>query len=184
MLILGPDPGSGFANQGYDSRCRNYKPELTVTFPCKLDANRSLISTISGENYQKDKKGEPALATPWVICMQNSKLGRIEFVASYGSGIEKPKSTLPVAPGYGRCPHVSGYGAPGRRFSPTYVGKEKPLYETKDIHWDLLPKLKPVPATPDWAVMEQVLSSVHGDHVESWLVQYSMPRREPTQLRA
>ncbi|MFW6277082.1 MAG: hypothetical protein ACOC1J_00320 [Prolixibacteraceae bacterium] len=32
---------------GYDSRSSTYDPELSVAFPCKLQPNQSLISTIS-----------------------------------------------------------------------------------------------------------------------------------------
>ena len=35
------------ANQGYDSRSGTYRPESSVTFPVRLNVNRSLVSAIS-----------------------------------------------------------------------------------------------------------------------------------------
>ena len=46
MIVLKEDE-----KQGYDSRLKNYNPDLSVKFPCPLVVNRSLISTISNTSF-------------------------------------------------------------------------------------------------------------------------------------
>lgn len=178
MIILDPDPaapGTGFADQGYDSRCRNYKPECSVGFPCQLKVSRTLISTISGENYQPDRKGNIALATPFVFYALPSKLGGLEWLPSCAPGSDKPRSTLATCLETAAVLTCLDKAPPADAFRPPYAGTAKPIYQTKSIRWDLLPKLKPIPSTPDFALMERYFQRPWLDHVDSWLIQYSMP---------
>jgi len=168
MMVLGPDSlhdskWDGFTYQGYDSRVAgNYKPELSVKFPCQLEVNRSLISTISSEKYETNKKGELALATPYVLGMAkppfffcNPTTGAVLDTAAVLTCLDKEP--------------------PADAFRPSYAGTEKPIYRTKDIRWDILPKLKPTPSTPDWASMERIFQRPWLDHMSCWVMQVLMP---------
>jgi hypothetical protein len=64
---------------------------------------------------------------------------------------------------------------PADAFRPAYAGKDKTIYETKDIQWDLLPKLKPVASTPDFEKMARIYQRPWLDHIGDWTIQYTAP---------
>jgi hypothetical protein len=102
--------------QGFDSRSTTYDPACSIAFPYKLDANRTLISTISNsypivENcrheiiWHSEKKQRSLLRTAAVLTCLASE-------------------------------------PPADAFRPPYAGTDKRLYEVKDLRWDLLLNLK------------------------------------------
>ena len=64
---------------------------------------------------------------------------------------------------------------PADAFRPPYAGTEKPIYESKNIRWDLLPKLQAPASTPDWSKMERVFQRPWLDHVDTWAYQFCFP---------
>jgi hypothetical protein len=160
MIFLGPyredGRGSGFGHQGYDSRAPNYAAPLSVVFPCRLPANQTLISTISSETYADNG----SLATP-------SVLGE--------NGIFLAHKKEPLALETAAVLTCLKEAPPADAFRPPYVGTDKPIYTTRDIHWDLLPRLKPVPSTPDWSEIERIFERPWLDHIDVWLTQYTLP---------
>ena len=164
MIILGPDGAkgeTGFEHQGYDSRSPDYVPEMSVKFPCALPANQTLISTISSEAYGPDGK----LATPNVLSEMKNKMDFKTLVLSL--------DTAAVLTCLAQAP-------PADAFRPPYVGTNKPIYETKDLNLDLLPKLNPVPSTPDWDAAIRVFQRPWLDLPYSWLNQCMLPgQNEP-----
>ncbi len=168
MIVLGPDLNdrlNGFSTQGYDSRLAgNYRPELSVKFPCQLEVNRSLISTISSERYETNHLGVLQLATPNV-------LGQIKPPLMFCP------ATLPVVLDTAAVLTCLDQEPPADAFRPSYAGMEKTIYQTKDIHWGVLPKLKPTPSTPEWASMERVFQRPWIDHIHSWAIQTLAPGR-------
>lgn len=161
MIIMGRDltgskAGAGFGNQGYDSRGLCFTPESSITFPHVLDVNQSLISSVSSESYGKDGK----LETPFVLAdLPLKNCGKTMQSAMQDAAI---LTCLDQAP-------------PADAFRPAYAGKDKTIYETKDIKWDLLPKLRAPSSTPSWPVMERIFQRPWLDHLDSWAYQYNFP---------
>lgn len=143
-------------NQGYDSRVLNYDPALSVAFPCRLEVDRSLISTISSAHY--DDKGK--LATP---------------SAAHGTGFMLFPATQPLALEGAAVLTCLAAAPPADAFRPPYVGTAKPIYRASDLRLDILPRLPPVPATPDWETMIRQFERPWLDHLGTWLVQHTMP---------
>jgi len=164
MIILEPESNAksgGFEHQGYDSRSPNYLPEMSVVFPCQLAVDRTLISTISSEAYGPDGK----LATPSVLSESGNKMDH---------------PTLPLSLDTAAVLTCLKEAPPADAFRPPYVGKEKPIYETKDLKVDLLPKLQPVASTPKWEAMTRIFQRPWLDLPYSWLNQYMLPgQNEP-----
>jgi hypothetical protein len=153
---LGPKNRTGFDQQGYDSRAINYDPSLSQTFPLRVDAGTSLISTVSSE--ARDDAGK--LATP-------SVLGEFKFFL-----------TGPLAPLALRSAAiltVLDKAPPADAFRPAYAGKDKAIYRASAVRRDLLPKLAPVASTPDWAMMERIFERPWLDHTSSWIIQHTLP---------
>ncbi len=130
-------------NQGYDSRSVTYDASLSLKLPYNLEADRSLISSISNTSFpvesfsknisvsEKEKKSQSALKAAAVLtCLS-----------------EEP---------------------PPDAFRPAYVGKEKVIYEEKDINWDLLPKLSPAGSVPSWPEYERYFQRPWIDHICNW----------------
>ena len=103
-------------NQGYDSRSKTYDPGCSITYPCKLAPDRTLISTLSrdypiGEScgrqimWDSEKKQRTLLRTAAVLTCLASE-------------------------------------PPADAFRPPYAGTEKPIYRAGDLKWDLLLNLK------------------------------------------
>ena len=159
MIVLGPDKAGTFDKQGYDSRATNYEPGASVPFPCQLPVNQSLISSISSETYKNGK-----LATPYIPAA---------LFPDQLKGLAVPEEqlaldTIAVLTCLDKTP-------PADAFRPPYSGANKTIYETKDIQWNLLPNLKPVEGTPDWAKMARVYQRPWIDHIGEWLIQYTAP---------
>jgi hypothetical protein len=137
--------------QGYDSRLINYDPTLSVTYPCALPVNQSLISTISNETFPV-----PVLLS--ALMWKSEAQGALALKAA------AVLTCLDKAP-------------PADAFRPPYVGSDKPIYETKDLKWDILPKLAVPPGAPvpDWAQFERYFQRPWLDHMQSWLLQLTGP---------
>lgn len=147
---------TGFEQQGYDSRSPNYSPDLTLTFPYRLEADRSLISTISSET----RNAEGKLATPFVLGQNGMRLCSPAMPLSLRSAAVL--TCLRNEP-------------PADAFRPSYVGTTKPLYRKSQLRWDLLPALKPVETTPAWDKIERIFERPWLDHTYSWVNQYMLP---------
>ena len=102
--------------QGFDSRSATYDPSCSITFPYKLDANRTLISTISN---------------PYPI------VGNCRHEIIWRS--EKKQRSLLRAAALLTC---LASEPPADAFRPPYAGTDKSIYETKNLRWDLLLNLK------------------------------------------
>ncbi len=146
MIVLKPDP-----NQGYDSRAKNYQPDLSVTFPCTLDVNRSIISTISNETFP-------------VTVLVSDLLWRGEKQSAVALKAAAILTCLDKEP-------------PADAFRPPYTGTDKPIYEAKNIQWDLLPKLAAPPGAtvPSWEQYEKYMERPWLDNIDSWMYQFTMP---------
>ena len=155
MIFLGRV--TGFGVQGYDSRALGYDPKASVAFPLQLPVNRSLISSISSETY--DAKGQ--VSTPTVFG------GFVGFI-NLGPTDSTVMQAVAVLTCLDKVP-------PADAFRPPYAGTEKPIYQAKDLHWEILPKLKPVPSTPDWAKMERVFQRPWLDHIAFFAYQRCYP---------
>jgi hypothetical protein len=150
-------------SQGYDSRLVNYDPSLSVAFPCTLPTNQSLISTISNETFP-------------VPVLLHDIMWKSEAQGSLALQSAAILTCLDKAP-------------PTDAFRPPYCGTDKPIYETKDLKWDILPKLavpppvSPPPGategpglkTPDFALYERYFQRPWLDHIDSWLLQDTGP---------
>jgi len=130
------------SRQGYDSRSTSYDPQLSVKYPCVLEPNQSLISTISHTSFPvtnfchkimwtAEKKAQCALKAAAVL------------------------TCLPEAP-------------PADAFRPTYAGNEKSIYRAKDLKWELLLSLKPAGKVPAWEDFERYFQRPWIDHLISW----------------
>jgi hypothetical protein len=156
MVVGAPTKNGTFTKQGYDSRALNFDPSLSISYPYRLPPGQSLISTISSEAYKDGK-----LETPSIIGMY------------YPDGNDKATAVLAldtaaVLTCLDKVP-------PADAFRPAYAGTDKTLYETKDIRWDLLPKLKPVASTPDWEKMARIYQRPWIDHISDWTIQFTAP---------
>lgn len=161
MVVAGPATpnqknSTGFDRQGYDSRPTNYEPELSIRFPYKLEPDRTLISTASNE--ERNSAGK--LATPFVLG---------------GQKIFLCPPTMPLALRSAAVLTCLRSAPPPDAFRPPYAGTAKPLYLKSKLRWDLLPALKPVASTPDWAAMERIFERPWLDHTYAWLNQYMLP---------
>ena len=161
MIVSGRDfdadkLGTGFGSQGYDSRGLSYAPKRSVVFPYQLPVNRTLISTISSETYGAD--GKPS--SPYVLD---------------GLGLLFCTPTIPSVMRTAAVLTCLDKAPPADAFRPPYVGTEKPIYQLKDLRWELLPKLKPIASTPDWAKMERVFERPWLDHFDSWGYMFCIP---------
>jgi len=144
MIVIEPEK-----SQGYDSRLISYNAAASVVFPCKLETQRSLISSVSNEvlpvpllctdmMWSSEKKGNLALQSASILtCLD-----------------QEP---------------------PADAFRPSYAGKEKPIFKASQIRWDLLPKLKAAGPVPEWTQFERYFERPWLDHQESWLHQLTGP---------
>ena len=135
--------------QGYDSRSNSYSKEYSVMLPLTLEANRSIISSISNtelpvDNFAKDimwpgeKKSEVVLKTAAVL------------------------TSLEKVP-------------PKDAFRPPYAGTEKHIFQAKDIRWEKLPRLEPAGEVPSWQQFERYFQRPWIDHLMSWEQQQLVP---------
>jgi len=159
MIVLGPDKDGRFEKQGYDSRALNYDPAMTLEYPVHLPVNQSLISTISSEAYKDGKLETPYIPGALMKAQAKQILGATGALALDTAAV---LTCLDKEP-------------PADAFRPAYAGTDKTIYQTKDIHWNLLPNLKPVASTPDWEKMARIYERPWLDHIGSWVIQYSAP---------
>jgi hypothetical protein len=148
-----PDPGR---QQGYDSRLGNYHPALSVRFPLELEAQRSLISTISATHI--DDRGE--LATPY-SCGE--------------AGLPLCQKTLPLVLQTAAVLTCLDQPPPPDCFRPAYVGTQKTLYRFDQVQWSLLPRLPAVPSLPASGSIARLFERPWIDHTNSWFIQYLGP---------
>lgn len=144
MIVLKPDD-----KQGFDSRPKNYNPALSVTYPCALPVNQSLISTIGNETFP-------------VEVLHSAIMWRQEQKAPMALKAAAILTCLDKAP-------------PDDAFRPPYGGTDKPIYETKNLKWDVLPKLAPAGAVPSWPQFERYFERPWLDNITSFYYQYTMP---------
>jgi len=136
--MVNPVPGT----QGYDSRINFYDSAVAAEFPLKLKPGSSLVSTVS--------------------------LGAPDFEGGFkdfrGAKVSASHAYLRTA----AVLTVVAEEVPSGTFRPPYAGDAKPLYSTGQLRWDLLPKLRPVSGTPDYADYERGLQRVWLQHIKDW----------------
>ena len=144
MIVMKADP-----SQGYDSRPRNFDPALSVEFPCTLQVNQSIISTVSNPDVN---------------------------VSNFVHALMWPRETKSqLALRAAAVLTCLGEAPPADSFRPPYAGTQKPLHRLPDLRWDLLPKLTPIGDAPAWEQWERYLQRPWLDHVSSWLYQVTGP---------
>lgn len=153
---LGPKNRTGFDQQGYDSRSINYEPSLSLSFPLRLEPGRTLISTVSNEEL--DASGQ--LATPYLP-------GQL--------GLFLCKPVMPLALRSAALLTCVAEPPSADAFRPPYAGADKTVYRAGQLRRDLLPAIKPVASTPDWAVIERLFERPWLDHTASWTNQHLLP---------
>jgi hypothetical protein len=138
-------------NEGYDSRPKNFSPELSATLPVQLDVNRTLISTISNDHL-------PVTVLCSDLLWKGEQQGALALKAA------AVLTCLDKEP-------------PADAFRPPYIGTNKPIYEAKNIDWNVLPKLAvPAGATvPSWAQYERYLQRPWIDNIDSWMYSFTVP---------
>ncbi len=156
MVHLGKSGDKNLSRQGLDSRSKTYDPELSISFPYTLEANRSLISSVSGETF--NDKGK--LATPNV-------LGQLGFFLT--------KKTQDYALESSAVLTCLDQVPPADAFRPAYVGTEKTIYRAKDLQWDKLLKLAPTASMPKWETMERAFERPWFEIPASWQMQHFGP---------
>lgn len=153
MIVAGPDgvTPSGFNAQGYDSRSASYDSRLSISYPRHLLPGQSLISSRSAERYK-----DGVLATPCII-------GEL-FDLGQMCRPEEPivLDTAAVLTCLDREP-------PADAFRPPYAGKDKPIYQARDIQWSRLPALKPTGSMPDFSKMARAFERPWLDHCGNYL---------------
>jgi hypothetical protein len=137
----------GNRGQGYDSRVRNYEPDLTIEFPYTLEVNHSLVSTDS----------HPPAALPAKPFFKGSR-DRSWAVLRTAAVL----TCLAEAP-------------PADAFRPCYAGTDKAEYRASDLRRELLLKLKPVDSTPSYEQFARYFQRLWLDDQTTWLASRSYP---------
>ncbi len=140
-------------SQGYDSRGITYDPKASVTFPYELEANRSLISSISEVSVPNT-----AMYADLMWASEKENLNVMKTAAVLTSLSEAP---------------------PADAFRPTYVGADKEIFRASSLQWDQLQKL-PMDATqypvPSFSQYERYLERPWLDHLNgAWEGQWLLP---------
>jgi len=135
--------------QSYDSRGGAFDIEGCVKLPLKLEPNLSLISSISNTSLPVDNFCKNIMWEGEKKCQNVMK-------------------TVAVLTCLKAVPPVNA-------FRPPYVGINKPIFLARDIHWDLLPKLKPAGEVPSWEEFERYFQRPWIDHLLSWSQQELVP---------
>ena len=137
------------AKEGFDSRAKNYDPGMSVAFPCNLAANQSLVSTISNTTFP-------------VKVLQADMMWSQEKMTSTALQSAAILTCLDKAP-------------PDDAFRPPYAGTDKPIYETKNLQWNILPKLAPAGEVPSWPQFERYFQRPWLDNIANWTYMFTMP---------
>ena len=137
--------------QGYDSRSGSFRKSDPISLPFKLAPQLSLISSISNTTLPVDNFCTNMM---W----ENEKKSQVVMKAA---AVLTCLSEVP----------------PGDAFRPPYVGTEKPIFQAKNIKWNLLPKLQsPAGAeVPSWHEFERYFQRPWLDHLMSWEQQELVP---------
>jgi hypothetical protein len=137
--------------QGYDSRSASFRKNDAVMLPLTLTPQLSLISSISNATLPVDN-----------------------FCANIMWENEKKSQVVMKAAAVLTC--LTGV-PPNDAFRPPYVGIEKPIFQAKDIKWNLLPKLAAPAGTevPSWQEFERYFQRPWLDHLMSWEQQELVP---------
>jgi hypothetical protein len=148
MVVMSVGPA-----QGYDSRGITYDPGASITFPYRLAANRSLISSIS----------EPAVPNTAVQADLMWESEKTSYAVMKTAAVLTSLSEVP----------------PPDAFRPTYVGGNKEIFRASNLRWDRLLNLpmdtSPVP-TPPFAQYERFLERPWIDHMNgTWEGNYLLP---------
>lgn len=144
MIVLKPG-----GSQGYDSRLKNYRPELSVAYPVRLEPGQSLISTISNETFP-------------VPVMHRALMWSQESSASLALRAAAVLTVLTEPP-------------PEDAFRPAYAGADKTIHRAKNLRLERLPRLAPPGQTPSWEQFERYLQRPWLDHISSWMLQTTGP---------
>ncbi|HET9277712.1 MAG TPA: hypothetical protein VFN95_05985, partial [Flavitalea sp.] len=137
--------------QGYDSRSASFRKNDAISLPLTLTPDRSLISSISNTTLPVDNFCKN-------IMWDNEKKSQVVMKAA------AVLTCLKEIP-------------PADAFRPPYVGTQKPIFQAKDIQWNLLPKLQ-APAgaeVPSWPEFERYFQRPWLDHLMSWEQQELVP---------
>ncbi|GAA2539044.1 hypothetical protein GCM10010409_11990 [Mycolicibacterium diernhoferi] len=148
MVVMDVGPA-----QGYDSRGTTYDAATSITFPYELEADRSLISSIS------------EVSTP-----NTAMYADLMWSSEKESG--NVMKTAAVLTSLSETP-------PADAFRPSYVGADKEIFRASGLNWDLLQNL-PVDATkypvPSFAQYERYLERPWLDHLNgAWEGQWLLP---------
>ena len=136
--------------QAYDSRGRNFDPDVAVSFPYELGVNRSLISSISHRTMPNRHLHHELM---WASEQMTYSALRAAAVLT----------SLPEAP-------------PADAFRPPYAGTHKPIFRASDLRWDLLLELEAPDDVPNWATVERYLERPWLDHMNgSWVQAIVVP---------
>jgi hypothetical protein len=135
--------------QGYDSRQKNFDPQLSVSFPCTLQPGQSLVSTISST-----ETNVPVLLKEIMWKSESRTTQALKSAAILTCVAEAP---------------------PADAFRPPYVAANLPLYRVSQIQWEKLPRLQPPDTVPAWEQFERYLQRPWLDHTSNWVFQYTGP---------
>ncbi|MEJ7826681.1 MAG: hypothetical protein WKF91_00740 [Segetibacter sp.] len=135
--------------QSYDSRSGSFSKNNIIKFPLVLAPDLSLISSISNTTLPVDN-----------------------FCKNIMWDSEKKSQTVMKAAAVLTCLKE----APAKdAFRPPYAGTDKPIFLSRDIKWDLLPKLKAAGEVPSWSEFERYFERPWLDHLLSWEQQELVP---------
>jgi hypothetical protein len=135
--------------QSYDSRGGAFDAGGCIKLPLKLEPNLSLISSISNTTLPVDNFCKNILWEGEFKCQTVMKVAAV-------------LTCLDAVPS-------------ADAFRPPYVGNIKPIFLSRDIHWDLLPKLQPAGEVPSWEEFERYFQRPWIDHLLSWSQQELVP---------
>ncbi len=133
------------SKQGFDSRARNYAPELSVAFPYTLEPQRSLISTKSVETFPNPN-----------------------FLKGHGEKSSSMLETAAVLTCLAEPP-------PADAFRPCYGGVDKPLYRAGALKRERLLQLKPVDSAPPLEEYIGYFSRPWIEYGATWMQQATAP---------
>lgn len=131
--------------QGFDSRARNYSPELSVAFPYTLEPQRSLISTKSVDTFPNPN-----------------------FLKGHGEKSSSMLETAAVLTCLAEPP-------PADAFRPCYGGVDKPLYRAGALKRERLLQLKPVASAPPLEEYVGYFSRPWIEYGATWMQQATAP---------
>jgi hypothetical protein len=140
------DPGYG-THHGYDARFY-FKEELRAAFPRKVEPTSSVVSV---ECWAGDDPNAPKVIPKAILQIPRPALRRAAVLTVLD-------------------------GVPAKdAFRPPYAGKIKPIFTRRDLHPEVLPRLKLIPSTPSIKSLSKEFEHVWLDHMHMWPTQYFSP---------